>query len=359
MKKILVTGAGGTPATNFVRSLRSAPEPVTLVGTDSDKYYLMRAETDEAYLVPPAGDPAYLSVLSQIITETGCEFLHVQNDVEMEVISAHRDELRIRTFLPANETVRMCLDKHATYERWAAAGIPQPRTILVNDESALRLALKSFSRVWLRDTRGAGGRGSIAVDEFAMAKAWVDFHGGWGRFTAAECLRPESVTWMSLWNQGRLVVAIARKRLYWEFGNLAPSGVSGVTGTGITYSRPELDRLALRAIRAVDTKPHGIFSVDMAYDSAGVPNPTEINIGRFFTTHEFFTQAGVNMPYMLIQLAFGEELAKVDSIMNPIRENLAWIRGVDFLPVLTTTEKIEENVADLDARLARLADATE
>ena len=50
-----------------------------------------------------------------------------------------------------------------------------------------------------------------------------------------------------------------------------------------------VDEIALRAITAVDGSPHGIFSVDLTYDDEGVPNPTEINIGRFFTTHLFFT----------------------------------------------------------------------
>ena len=36
MKRIMVTGAGGSPATGFVRSLRAAPEPYYLIGVDVD-----------------------------------------------------------------------------------------------------------------------------------------------------------------------------------------------------------------------------------------------------------------------------------------------------------------------------------
>ena len=52
----------------------------------------------------------------------------------------------------------------------------------------------------------------------------------------------------------------------------------------------------MRSVRAVSAVPHGIFGVDFAYDKDGVPNPTEINISRFFTTVRFFTEAGVNFP---------------------------------------------------------------
>ena len=46
MKRILITGAGGSPSTNFVRSLRLAPSRSTWSGTDADEFLLMRAETD-------------------------------------------------------------------------------------------------------------------------------------------------------------------------------------------------------------------------------------------------------------------------------------------------------------------------
>jgi len=54
MKRVLVTGAGGSASTSFIRSLRQAPEPIHVVGTDADAYYLMRSEADRSYLVPLA-----------------------------------------------------------------------------------------------------------------------------------------------------------------------------------------------------------------------------------------------------------------------------------------------------------------
>ena len=45
MKRILVTGAGGTPATNFIRSLSASSDEYFIVGTDSDKYCLRRSKS--------------------------------------------------------------------------------------------------------------------------------------------------------------------------------------------------------------------------------------------------------------------------------------------------------------------------
>ena len=211
---------------------------------------------------------------------------------------------------------------------------------------------------WLRAISGAGGRGSLPVYDVKSAKNWLDFqekNGSWnGNFTASELLEPETVTWMSLWKDGELVVAQGRKRLYWELAKISPSGVTGATGTGLTYSSEELDDIARRAVLAVDDKPDGLFGVDMAYDKNGVPNPTEINIGRFFTTHEFFTQAGLNMPEMFVKLGYGESVPVLEKNTNPLPDSLVWIRGMDFLPVLSDMNTVDATVAERDSILEKL-----
>ena len=345
MKRILITGVGGSPAVNFVRSLRAIPERMEFVGTDCNKYYLMRAEADKKFLIPRAKEGDYIDVLNQIIEENRLEFLHVQNDVEISVISEKREKLNINTFLPSKETIRTCLDKMATYRKWVVAGIKQPRTLIIKDEGDLKFALEEFDgKIWIRDTVGAGGRGSLPTDNFKVASFWLDLQDGWGKYTAAECLTPQSTTWQSIWNEGDLVVAQGRKRLYWELDKLTLSGVTGVTGTGVTVSDKELDIVAQEAIFAVDSNPHGIFSVDLTYDKEGDINPTEINIGRFFTTHGFFTRAGLNMPYIFVKLAYGEPIPKMRRKINPLPSGLAWIRGMDFVPILTTLDEINSNV---------------
>ncbi|GAI85273.1 unnamed protein product, partial [marine sediment metagenome] len=89
-----------------------------------------------------------------------------------------------------------------------------------------------------------------------------------------------------------------------------------------------------------DPKPHGIFSVDLTYDKDGVPNPTEINIAKFFTTHHFITRTGCNMPDILVQLAFDEYKGPYN-LLNPCKPKMYWIRGIDVLPVLLHESEIK------------------
>jgi carbamoyl-phosphate synthase large subunit len=355
MKRILITGAGGAPSTNFVRSLRRASEPFHLIGTDSDKYYLQRAEVDERYLMPKCGAPEYLPLLNALIEETGADLLVAQPDVEIEVLSERRHEVRTRLCLPAAETVRTCMSKYASYERWREHGLKVPRTMLIDTPEDLRRCFEQFGpKIWVREVKGAFGKGSLPTDRYEQARAWIDFHQGWGRFTGAECLEPDSVTWQSIWWQGELIVAQGRRRLYWEFANRTPSGVTGLTGAGVTVSDPVVGDVARRAIFAIDGCPHGIFSVDLTNDREGVPNPTEINIGRFFTTHLFFSAAGLNMPYIFVKLTLGEAVDLPARRVNPLPPGLVWVRGMDIEPVLTRVEEVERAVQELEGRKRRV-----
>lgn len=355
MTRILVTGSGGAPTTNFVRSLRMVKEPWHFIGTDADPYYLQRSETDEKHLVTLPSDPNYFAIMMDVMKETKPDFIYAQHDNEIFVLSQHRDELPCRIFIPTHETIRICQDKYASFAKWKEAGLKVPETMMINDEKDLQNAFKNFGpRIWIRAIRGAFGKGSLPTENFDQAKAWLDFQKGWGSYSAAECLEPHSTTWQSIWKNGELIVAQGRKRLYWEFGNRAPSGVTGITGGAVTVSDPVVDDIAQKAIHAIDKKPHGIFSVDLTYDREGLPNPTEINIGRFFTTHLFFSAAGLNMPHIYTQIAMGKTFDPPKQKINPLPPGLIWIRGMDRDPVLTDEKKIENDRAAFEKRKNRL-----
>lgn len=354
MKNILILGAGGSPATNFVRSLRDAPEKFNLIGTDCNKYYLQRAETDKKYLIPPATDKNYFNVLNEIIKQEKIDFLHAQNDIEIPIISENREKINTKYCLPSKESIRICSNKFESFKLWDKNGVPQPKTVFLRNQEDLRIAFSQLGeKIWIREISGAGGKGSLPVTDFDQAKYWISFNHGWGKFIAAEYLSPDTITWQSIWNNGKLIVAQTRKRLYWELGKISPSGVSGATGAAITTSDPILDKIAMDAIMAIDDKPNGIFSVDMTFNSDGVPIPTEINIGRFFTTHYFFTKAGLNMPYIFLKEVFGEYYQLPSKIINPLQDNLMWIRGMDFEPILTSLEKVESDEKKLNEKMQK------
>ncbi|RAK66291.1 carboxylate--amine ligase [Phenylobacterium kunshanense] len=348
MATIYVGGAGGAPANNFISSLRASDRGYDVIGGCSSPTDLFLADVSRGHLLPGARAPGYAERLLKILRDERPDFLHVQHDYEVLAISELRDEIHalgVKTFLPAPQTVRDCVDKFASYAIWEKAGVPVPRTIRVDDESDLVSAFAELGpSLWLRATTGGGGRGAVPTDDIDFARMWISRFDGWGAFTAAEQLTADTVTWSSLWLDGDLVVAQTRRRRSWSFGDRTLSGVTGVTAVGETDADPRVDETALAAIRAIDPRPNGIFSVDMTLDRDGLPRPTEINIARFFTTIGFFTAAGLNMPEIYCELGLQGRSIWTGATINPLPKGLVWIRGMDVPPQLHRREELDELV---------------
>lgn len=345
MAKIQICGAGGAPSNSFIRSMRDAKQDHYLIGTNCIPSDLLLAQTDEKHIVPAAEASNYNRHILKLLAETRPDFLHAQNDFEVRAISRMREEIEeagVKLYLPSKDTIENCINKERSAAIWEKKGIRIPKTILLRSPEDLKKAFNTLGNtIWVRAIEGGGGRGALPTDDFDFARAWIDRYSGWGEFTASELLSANTVTWMSIWHHGELVVAQTRKRHMWQFGNRTLSGVTGVTGVGETISDLEVDKMALDAIAAIDNNPHGIFSVDMTYDFSGVPNPTEINIGRFFTTHYFFTKAGLNFPEILCDIAINNQFPSLEKKINPLPDGLIWVRGMDIDPMLSTIDELK------------------
>jgi carbamoyl-phosphate synthase large subunit len=339
MTTVLLLGAGGAAANSVARCLRGGDWRI--VGANADPYALAMAEADEVALLPRVGDEGYHDALGGLIRRHGADIVHAQPEEQVLDLAELRSHVPGADMLPPATTLRLCADKFFCYTRWAAAGLRVPRTFLVGNVIELVDAMRELGgRVWLRARSGAGGAGSLATQSRDEAVTWVERHDGWGDFTAAEILTPRTTCFQSLWHTGRLVAAQSKIRLRWANARNVPSGIGGSAGVSETISDPAVTEIATAAILAVDPAPHGLFGVDMAYDEAGIPNPTEINAGRFFTTVDFFAAAGFNLPDLYFRLALGEG-APPEPVVNPLRDGLLWIREMDRAPVLMGRETLD------------------
>ena len=316
---------------------------------------LILSHAARKYVVPYANDASYKDALLKVLEVEKPDLIHFQNDLEIYHASLLRDDIQsigTKVFMPRHEVIETCVNKWKSWQAFKNAGITVPENIFIDNEESLKKAFKELGdtegRIWLRaESMGGGGMGSIPTNDYAMAKAWINRYNGWGSFIAAEMLSPQTVTFLSLWRKGELIVAQTRKRTGWIHGNRSASGVTGVTKVGTTCSDDFVTETAIKTIRAVDDEPHGIFGVDMTYDKDGVPNPTEINISRFFTTILFFTRAGLNMPVIFKDLALYGRMPNLEKKINPLKDGLVWLRGMDTEPVLSTIEEVDRELIRL------------
>ena len=354
MKKILIAGAGGAPSEGVINSLLRCNEE-EIIGMGSEPTDLVLSAARRKYYVPYANSIQYKDALLSILEKEKPDLVHFQNDLEIYHSSLIRDSIHntgVKTFMPEHDVIDTCVHKYKTYLKIRQAGIKVPENKLINNEADLKAAFAELGdkdgKIWLRASSiGGGGKGALPTNDLALAKGWIERYNGWGDFVAAQMLTPETVTWLSIWYKGELIVAQSRIRKGWAHGNRTVSGVTGVTKVGQTYSDEKVNEIAIGTIKAVTAKPHGIFGVDMTYDSDGIPNPTEINISRFFTTVLFFTEAGLNMPAIFKDLALYEKFPELPSKVNPLPEGLLWLRGMDRNPRLMTSSEIEKEIITL------------
>jgi biotin carboxylase len=334
LTRILVTGAGGSAASNFVHSLRLAPEPFHVVGTDSRREHLELTDLDARYLLPRPDDPRYLDELNAVVDAEQVEFVHPQPDPEVRVLADRRDEVRARTFLPAAETIELTQDKLACTVRLSEVGVPVPQSGDGDVHDAAAQILAAHGKAWVRAKQGAGARASLPVTTVEQAVAWARYWVetkdlSYDDFMVGEFLPGREFAFQSLWRDGKLVTSQGRERLEYLYGHLTPSGQTSTPSVARTVRRDDVNEIAAAAVRAVDPDANGVFCVDLKEDAGGSPRVTEINAGRFFTTSNFLTEAGANMPYTYVRLALGDNVNGLPPF-NAVEEGLYWVRMVDM-----------------------------
>lgn len=352
MAKIIICGAGSAQSNGVINSLLMSGQGDEIIGLGSDPYDLMMCKAHKRYLVPHSRNKEYKESLLRVLRKEQASMIHFQHDFELSVALKFRDEIEatgVKMLVPDYESIDTCVHKHKSWLKFQQAGIKVPNNIVINNREDLRVAFDTLrtksDQLWLRSMSiGGGGRGALPTNDYEEAVEWIERFDGWGDFVAAELLTEKTVTWLSIWKDGELVVAQSRRRMGWAHSALSVSGVTGVTKIGETYSDDLVDKIGMASVKAVSKVPNGIYGVDMAYDFDGIPNPTEINISRFFTTIQFFTEAGLNMPAILRDIVVDGTLPAGMPLVNTLPNGLLWIRAMDAEPVLTTIDEINKSL---------------
>jgi carbamoyl-phosphate synthase large subunit len=344
MKRLLILGCGGPAAYNFIEALRLVKnEQFYIVGSDANRWHLELTRTDKNYLVPYCSDPNYYNIINEIIEKNDIEFVHAQPDIEVFNLSENREKVKAKTFLPSKETVRICQDKEISAEIWRKNDILTSKTIKINkdslDEDLDNAASNLGFPFWIRARRGAGGKGSTPVENLETAKNWIDYWYSRGvdwEFIAQEYLPGRNIAFHSIFHEGELICSQARERLEYIYPYLAPSGITGTPVVQKTVHDSEVNEIATKSVLSIDKNASGIYCIDLKCDEIGTPRPTEINVGRFFTSNLFFAFLGsklniseANLQYIYIKLGYEEKIPDYPKKYNILPKDYYWIRHID------------------------------
>jgi hypothetical protein len=340
--RVAVLGAGGPAGVNTLRALRAGGHEC--VAADADAAHLVYcAQLAETRHMPNLTVSAIDALEADVVIP--------QPDPIAHWFSQHGRAVAAKSLTPAEGTSWICQDKQRSSLKWFRAGLREhpPFEIEQPWPDNLHLAADEFGLpFWLRARRGAGAKGAILVHRLDQAYHWIRF---WQsrdsdmEWIAEEYLPGRDLAWSSVWFEGELQASFARERLEYLYPHLTPEGLTGTPTRARIVHDEDVNAAAQQAVLAVDSKPHGIFSVDLREDVEGVPRPTEINCGRGFTTFGLWSLYGPNFLDLVVRLAaHGKDwwLIRPDLTpperLNALPEGLTLNRHIDcghtFVPKL-------------------------
>jgi carbamoyl-phosphate synthase large subunit len=321
MKKILITGSGGIGGVNFVRALRAVNDDFFLVGTDFNQYYLQFPEVDVRIRSPRHSDPQFVNLISKTINEHKIDFLHPQPSSEAQIIAKNKTYFSAKTLLPEYSVI--IADKLETQETLQKKNIPVATTKIISSEEEVMKAFDSLSKgepLWVRAKKGAGGFLSLLCNNSEEAKYWMKLwvikkNLKYDDFMIQKYLPGRNIAWDSFWFNGKLICSFTRERLEYPFKHISPSGITGTPTVSKIIIDSNINKIGTEAVKAMDGKPHGNYSVDLKGDSENRFYVTEIDSGKFHTTTPLwgFISTRIlkqdnmkNIPYLYVKLGMGE-----------------------------------------------------
>jgi carbamoyl-phosphate synthase large subunit len=357
-RRILLTGAGGIGGTNFIRSLRLAEdqnnERFFVVGTDYNIHYIEFPDTNLKFRTPKHTNTRFISTLIKLIKDNKLEFLHPHPSSEAKVVSENREQFEgfgVMTYLPRHEDIMP--DKLYMHQKLNSSGVPVPKAIHIEliekvDDAFMELN----SPLWIRSITGAGGRLSLKVNSSEEAKLWIKLNVIPGRakqdeFVLQEYLPGRDLAFDSLWFGGKLITSYSRERLEYPFKHISLSGITGTPSVARILRDKKINSVGISAVKALNPKPHGFYSVDMREDVNGNPRVTEVD-GKWHTTAPLwgcafakaYNKASCNIAYSYLMLGYGENLVEELPITDLFPEEHYLIRQMDSGIILKSKENL-------------------
>jgi carbamoyl-phosphate synthase large subunit len=316
-RRLLVMAAGTGACNNLVRSLKTSEKDVYVVGCNDDRFTLKQSTADRLYLTPPTSDEGFGLDFLGLVDHEKVDLVIPSGDDDVVALSALREQLGSRCFLPEHQVIERCQDKLELTEFLADRGVPVPATRGVSNLGELGAVFKQLGRsrpLWCRVRAGSRSLGAAPVNTVRQARTWIRF---WeelrgipaDRFTISEYLPGRDYMCMSLWRDGRMVLITTFEKLSYFGGEAHPSGTSSLSSLAKTVVDRRLVDISCRAISALSPAASGAFSVDLKENREGVPCITEINAGRFFigmTAFDHVSRHPVASTY--VRLAHGDPI---------------------------------------------------
>lgn len=352
-KRLLITGAGTGASNNLIRSLRNADPPFLVIGVHSDRFVLKRSTADRNYLVPPVNRAGFVPMLRGIIESERIDLVLPVSDSDVSTLSKLGRWLRGLLYLPHVTTIARCQDKYKLNVFLRSHRIPVPLTFPVADLSRIDELFRRLPRrspVWCRIRRGGGAIGAVPVRTAEQARNWIKCWAAIRKvnprlFTLSEFLPGRDFACQSVWRNGTLALIKTCERISYFGTGTQPGVVSSVATLAKTVNEPLVAEICSKAVRAVDPRASGVFSIDLRENAGGVPCVTEINAGRLSSGTNILDLTGkYNMAVTYARLGLGAPIEFQDTY--DVVEDCYMLRDLDTLPAIHHGKEFFEGITE-------------
>lgn len=352
--RLLILSAGTGASNNLVRSLRADDPSLFIVGCHDDRFVLKKSSADRNYLIPASTHRDFAAALRRVIKIEKIDLLIPTSDGHVSVVSRIRGKIPCRVFLPRKSVIQLCQDKYNLTAFLRSRSLPVPVTYPVTGTHRIRELFRRLppgSFVWCRIRTGTGSLGAIPVKSPEQARSWIrcwqEIRGvPAGSFTLSEYLPGRDFGCQTLWKDGELILVKTYERLSYLTTGSQLSRASSIAALAKTVFDPRVVEVCSKAIRALDKKASGAFSIDLTENASGVPCITEINAGRFTSAMNICDLTGKhNMALTYVYLALDEPVNIHEEY--DVAEDYYMLRDLDTLPAIFHADEFFDGIEEV------------
>ena len=324
---VMVTASGAPGAPGIIKSLRlNGERKIRIVATDMnpDSYGLFVAE--KGYVVPPGTSDEYITEMLKIAENENIDVILPLSTYELMPLSKNKEKFEnigTKVLVSDPEPLEIANNKGKLYEFLRGEGIPVPDAVMVEslsefERSVFKLGYPDVP-VCVKPQIGKGSRGfrilrgdvdrldlflnykpDSTITTFEDMISILENADPFPKLIVMEYLPGKEYSVDLLVKNGEPLITIPRAR------NVIKLGISFI---GTVERNEEVTEMANRIVKAIGLDYN--INMQLKYSADGIPKIIEIN-PRVSGTIVLCTGAGVNMPYLGVKMALGEEIPQME-----------------------------------------------
>lgn len=324
--RVIVTAAGAPGAPGIMKSLRlNGERKIEIVGTDMDPDAVGLLMAERGHVVPAGTDPQFVPTMLDLAEKEQVDVILPLATYELMSFSeniARFEEIGVKVPVSKPDALRTANDKGLLYEFVREHSLPSPESIMVSSYDEFERAVQKLGYpedpVCLKPRIGKGSRGfrilDADVDRYDLLMNYKPNHtistleeispilreaDPFPRLVVMEHLPGVEYSVDLLLRDGTPLAVLPRPR---EVTKL------GISFMGRIEKNSELEDLASRIAKEIGLEYN--INMQFKYSKERVPKIIEIN-PRVSGTIVMCTGAGVNLPYLGVKLALGEDIPPI------------------------------------------------